>query len=692
MNASRTPPVLVAIFPFAAMGLTWVELFRGTFANAASAWPMVALSLLGAALLLRILERANLGARATRTRRLRLCIELALLSLAVCEVAIQATGGARSPLSPLLFVFVGGLFLFLPTNATLWLSAIAAAGDALLLAARGDLFGPEGARPAFVLVFGALAFVAVRLRGTGAPTPRAVSTSAAGASGAPAPALSTNARSNDHAAAAHNANDQISRLLELVHCALRPHTVALFWLAPDGKTLAARASITRTDAMSSRALRAGEGALGGILKGGSPVNLANLRDASRLPYYSKVLPIRAFLGVPVVLCERIAGVLIVDRLEDRAFDAADELLLGHAAKEISRAIESERLFTNVAEAKATQERFHRASESFREALSFDDVFRAAANAAYEVVPWDFAAVTRLDPNDAEAPHRVACVFGDGDARLVGRAVHESLSLCAMVVKNRHELPLYGEPPGGDVAVFSPRDRLCGYGSLLTLPLVARGEVQGTLVLGARRNGAFTVEAREMLRILANQAAGSLEHAAAYARLEMLATTDGLTGLINHRHFQERIADRCARSDRLGQKMCLILCDVDHFKHINDSYGHPVGDTVLRDVASVLADSVRQIDVVARYGGEEFALVLEGTDGPGGMQLAERIRGEIATRVFRCSEGSFRVTMSFGVAEYPHDADDKHALIDVADQALYAAKHGGRNRTMRAEPTRRVARA
>jgi diguanylate cyclase (GGDEF)-like protein len=166
-------------------------------------------------------------------------------------------------------------------------------------------------------------------------------------------------------------------------------------------------------------------------------------------------------------------------------------------------------------------------------------------------------------------------------------------------------------------------------------------------------------------------------------MEEMATTDGLTGLVNHRTFQERFVEMLARAERSAGKQALLLTDIDHFKKVNDSYGHPTGDVVLRGVAQVVRDCVRKIDLAARYGGEEFAIVLEGTDLAGARQLAERIRTEVQKQIFAAPEGKepFSCTLSLGIAVYPDDGRDAKALIAHADQALYHAKHNGRNRAV-----------
>jgi diguanylate cyclase (GGDEF)-like protein len=136
-----------------------------------------------------------------------------------------------------------------------------------------------------------------------------------------------------------------------------------------------------------------------------------------------------------------------------------------------------------------------------------------------------------------------------------------------------------------------------------------------------------------------------------------------------------------RAERTGKPVSIVLTDIDKFKNVNDTYGHPVGDMVLRRLASVLAAQIRKVDLAARYGGEEFAIVLEETDEEGARLFCERVRQEVAAQVMSSEKGPFRVTLSLGIATYPVNGTEKQLLIERADQALYAAKEGGRNRTV-----------
>jgi two-component system cell cycle response regulator len=251
----------------------------------------------------------------------------------------------------------------------------------------------------------------------------------------------------------------------------------------------------------------------------------------------------------------------------------------------------------------------------------------------------------------------------------------------MVVKNRHYLPAGGEPREVTAPIYTRKVKLDGARSLLVLPLVAADEAIGTLMLACRAEKRFGADVREMLSVIATQVAVSLQNGLLYKRMETMATTDGLTGLTNHRTFQERFAQLLDRGARHGHAASLLLCDVDFFKKVNDNYGHPVGDEVLRRVAKVLAEVARKIDVVARYGGEEFAVVLDGSTAEQARAVAERIRQEVGRLVIDTEKGPLSVTMSVGVAAFPEDSRERAVLIERADHALYHAKHSGRNQVV-----------
>jgi diguanylate cyclase (GGDEF)-like protein len=168
-----------------------------------------------------------------------------------------------------------------------------------------------------------------------------------------------------------------------------------------------------------------------------------------------------------------------------------------------------------------------------------------------------------------------------------------------------------------------------------------------------------------------------------AYLAQLVRLDGLTGLLNRRSGDEVLQQEWLRSQRSGQQAVLIMLDIDHFKQVNDEYGHDVGDRVIERWPCCAAEHIRAIDTAIRYGGEEFLLVLPQTTLEGGMQLAERLRQQMAARTLHCNEAEIAVTMSLGVA-VTSVMQDKAAWVKQADMALYKAKRAGRNQVVEAD--------
>ncbi|HSB11608.1 MAG TPA: sensor domain-containing diguanylate cyclase [Blastocatellia bacterium] len=180
----------------------------------------------------------------------------------------------------------------------------------------------------------------------------------------------------------------------------------------------------------------------------------------------------------------------------------------------------------------------------------------------------------------------------------------------------------------------------------------------------------------MVKTVSDQLSVAISHARLFRQVQTQAMTDALTGLYNHRYFQDRLDRETRLADRNDDSVSLILLDLDHLKRINDSHGHRAGDAALRHVAALMKSGVRDVDICARYGGEEFVLILPQCDREGAMDAAERLRGSIASAPVK---GVGQITASFGVATYPSGAKSKEELVEMADRAMYLAKAAGRNR-------------
>ncbi len=184
--------------------------------------------------------------------------------------------------------------------------------------------------------------------------------------------------------------------------------------------------------------------------------------------------------------------------------------------------------------------------------------------------------------------------------------------------------------------------------------------------------------KEKFTILAHQFALAYRRIKLYKEIETLAITDALTGAYTRRYFGERFEEEIKRARSHKGKMSFLMLDVDHFKMINDQYGHLTGDEVLRQVGSIVKESIREIDIAGRYGGEEFCVVLPDTDIPAATTVAERIRRAIEKKVIKAYDATLRITISIGISCYPSDGKLPEEIIDKADWSLYRAKSQGRN--------------
>jgi diguanylate cyclase (GGDEF)-like protein len=218
-------------------------------------------------------------------------------------------------------------------------------------------------------------------------------------------------------------------------------------------------------------------------------------------------------------------------------------------------------------------------------------------------------------------------------------------------------------------------------NLMIVPLHAEGRTTGFLVVEHGMRGGSRIERRVVSTVerFASQSALALDNAWLLEQMHRMASSDGLTGILNRRSFEESLAREVARATRSGRPLSLVMLDIDHFKRLNDTHGHQMGDQVLCAVARQLSDSMRVSDVVARYGGEEFAILLPDIGADDALPVADRLR-----RLLEHTDAPVAVTASLGVATLA-DGEASDALIAAADAALYESKRAGRNRTMLASP-------
>ena len=464
--------------------------------------------------------------------------------------------------------------------------------------------------------------------------------------------------------------------MRLLRKALELKTAALLILDEKGQLAIFEAESDHPLVPGS--LRPQEGIFSVALERGEPITVCGARASRHALLYLEPQLVGALAALP--LCDvndhKPGAILWVDRSEEKAFTEAELELLHNSGEFLMRALQNERVFSSLERANREQGKLYRAAEALASAATEAEVIEVAVDSARQVAAFDFAAVTLF--HRKTGTHEICAVSGDGADSLVGRTFRHNAGLVAMVVANGHALPYRGEYEASRQTVFSHGHEPPAMPSLLVLPLSVQQRVLGTLVLGSKEKHAFSESVRPALEILASHMSVSLQNARMLKRLEEQATTDGMTGLLNKRTLIVEGERRIKVAARFGKPLSLLVTDIDHFKKVNDNYGHDVGDVVIKGLGEVLRRIKRDTDLVGRFGGEEFVIVCEQTDETGARNLAERIRRELEATTFQTELGPLHVTCSVGVAPFPVAGHNWETLFKATDEALYASKRKGRN--------------
>jgi diguanylate cyclase (GGDEF)-like protein len=480
--------------------------------------------------------------------------------------------------------------------------------------------------------------------------------------------------------------------LRLLRRALGLRTAAILWAGEGGTTLSVREIATDDVDIERGPFSSAEGLFGAALRTGEAVSLTDARARKVVPFYKVLPPIESVCAVPLREHGTVRGVLVVDRDRPEAFTKEDVALLSQVTDFVLRTVENERVFVQLERAKVEQGKLYRAVDQLALATTEAEVIEAGVSSAREFAAFDFAVVTLFHREGQQGTHEICAASGEGAAELVGQSFRHNGGLVSMVIANKHPLPYRGDHDPARQVVFTRRIRPPDMPSLVVLPLLVHDSALGTLILGSTQKGAFGDSVRTTLEVLARHVAVSLANARMVKRLEDLATTDGLTNLYNKRTLVEVGKQKLRSAERFEKPLSVLVCDLDHFKKINDTYGHDVGDVVIKGFAEILRRTKRNTDAVGRFGGEEFVVVCEETDAAGAQLLAERIREQLEATTFHGKDQPIRVTCSIGIATYPRGGTDWDALFKSTDEALYASKHGGRNRVTQWNPKLRGAAA
>lgn len=640
-------------------------------------------------------RRRSVAIRKAVTGRPRaLDLELGALALAGCHAVIQHAGGLAGPVHPLAYVVVAVAAAFGRQPIGSVVVALGVAYEALLW----RLVEPRvpareiALHALFMICFGALNALLThaeiaRVRARSERERAAEKAKVEEDSrlfrlvGAPSAETTEGGEEKLFRSSVEEVRDSLVHVLDVLKKTLELHTAVLLLLGPDRRLRIAELVTDSEDVGEGPFEPAG--AAGAVATRGLSMNLEQLKLGYKgLCYYRGPAIVRAFLGVPVLEHGQVVGALCVDRTIDRPFTARDEDVLKSAVRQVGRAMQNERIFVQLERTKREQTMLFKASQELGAALTEDAVIEAALGAAARLARFDFAAISAWDAS--RKTHAVRVAVGEGAELAQGLSFKDNASLTAMVVKNRHALPYRGDFDARQQVLYTSKVPLPEMRSMLVLPLVVREDVLGTIAFAAKRPHAFGDSVRPTLSVLVSQLAVALSNARAVKRLEEMATTDGLTGCLNKRAFHDELEQKLKSAERFKKKLSLLVTDIDHFKNVNDTYGHATGDVVIKELGAILLRMKRDTDRVARFGGEEFCVLCEETDTDGALQLAERVREELGRTVFQTELGKLSVTGSIGVATYPRDAKSAAGLFEITDKALYVAKRTGRNRVCSAK--------
>ncbi len=477
-------------------------------------------------------------------------------------------------------------------------------------------------------------------------------------------------------------DDILKMSIQFVRRTISANTIAVFFPTADGG-YKIRAYDSQSDCINADAvIYPGVGVLGSFLKDGLKQLKLNdiVSDSMTLYYYTRDAGIRSLIASPISAGDNITrGTMIADSTEAKHFSDEDHNALCAMTKLIGMSVYYAYVYN---EHRLEHQRIAAMStieKHFFQNLDID----AILDKMIEIIPFaincDRITISLCGQDNTKgvvkrswgknAEDFSALSFDVQGKSLIGLLYAKNMSFSRNFSEDRYESRYSDDEPVSE-----------DFQSFLAFP-IGVDHCKGGVLLESVRKDAFSQSNQDLLSRIATSAGLAIEKLLIFEQAKTLATHDGLTGLLNHRQFQISLKDEITRSIRYNDPLSLVLCDIDFFKKINDTYGHQFGDIVLKEISKKLSVNIREgVDIAARYGGEEFALILVKTDGKNAVETVDRIRQIMADSVYRATNGEdIHVTMSFGIAVYGIHAKQLDALISKADKALYRAKENGRNR-------------
>jgi diguanylate cyclase (GGDEF)-like protein/putative nucleotidyltransferase with HDIG domain len=379
------------------------------------------------------------------------------------------------------------------------------------------------------------------------------------------------------------------------------------------------------------------------------------------------------LFLPLISREKLVGILVLDRRASGIYTLEDFNILEDVTGRVAVSMEKEYLRERLNEREQELSIINRSSAIIASSLDIQRIYDNFIKELKQVIDVDWASIAVIEEQEL---YFLALSTNISSHWRVGERIPLKGTATEWVASHRRAIVDSDLSVG---AQFSTGKYHLQHDirSIAYLPLTVSGNVIGTLIVASRQPDAYNQRHLKLLEQLASQIAMPIENSRLYAKTEHLARVDELTGLLNRRSLDEILPSEIGRHSRYGGVFSVVILDLDSFKSLNDTFGHLVGDDLLRQVGSIMKVTIREVDQAFRYGGDEFAIILPQTPTEAAEKVAERVRQQIAARV---EIGTSPVTISLGLASWPADGITPNEIIAAADAALYTAKRSGGNRS------------
>ncbi len=494
-------------------------------------------------------------------------------------------------------------------------------------------------------------------------------------------------RKNQRESAEKELTKMLNKSLFVIKKAIKCNTASIFFIHGENAIFLKAFNTPNKDAIIQEAvIEYGKGLIGMLAKNKNDHLLENdiIANSTTLYYYNSNIGIHSIAAVPINVKGNFKGIIAVDSLEKDSFSNSDiELLknfsdvIGNLALnsylQIEHKIDRERIST-----------LKNVERDFLDAKSVDHIIKMLGDICKQALDYDRLMITIKEDIDTakvvladgeDADFFQGFEFRIDEPGVVNLTLSRNTRIHRMFDSKRL------------IPRFSSREKINdSLRVIISEPLGSKSECIGALSIESKNEMQYASIDMEILQNLTTAASFALEKTKNLESMKKMATKDGLTGLANHREFQNLLKQEIIAANRYKHFVGLIMTDIDYFKKVNDTYGHPVGDIVLKEISKILQENIRQgVDHVARYGGEEFVVILGNANEQILMETAERIRKIVEEKEINIGTGrTINVNMSLGCSIYPQNAKTQKDLIDKTDKALYRAKETGRNKVVRAK--------